>query len=168
MLSILPSGTPDLRGLHVVGASTRKATTGRTGSVMRMPKHDAITVEAGNKAAKAASEWASARNESILAFAERHGWTVGKGDSSDYFMDVRVSKGSKFVDLVLWPGPRRDVASARTHTGDVCVQVSDPVRSRVERFLVGMECECVINPDSEMSVYEGRAVSGCPVHGRLT
>lgn len=132
-----------------------------------MPRHDAITVEAGNRVAKAASERAAARNESILAFAERHGWEVGDGDTSDYFTDVRVSKGSKFVDLVLWPGLRKDVASARTHTGDVCVQVSDPVRSRVERFLVGMNCECVINPDSETSAYEGKAVSGCPVHGRL-
>ena len=130
-------------------------------------RQDAVKVEAGNRIAKEASKRAAARNESILAFAERHGWEVGDGDTSDYFTDVRISKGSKFVDLVLWQGLRKDVAQARTHTGTVCVKVPDPVRPRIERFIVGVECDCVIKADwlAATSEYESPPAPTCPVHG---
>ena len=130
-------------------------------------KIDARSVEAGNNVAREASLVAAARKESILAFAQRHGWEVSDSDTTDYFTDVRVSKANAFVDLTLWPGLRKDIAAAKTHTGEVAVKVPDPVRARVEKFLVGVECRCVPEPEwlNATSEYEGRPFEGCPVHG---
>lgn len=133
------------------------------------PRVDAITVEAANRVAREASKRAAAHRESVLAFAQRHGWKVGKEDASDYFHDVTLSKGIRQVQLALWPGINKSIAIAHTHTGTVCVKVPDPLRERVERFLVGMECECEAEPNwlGGRSAYEGRPVPSCPVHGRL-
>lgn len=134
-----------------------------------MSRPDAIKVEAANRVAKEASRRAAAHKESVVAFGERHGWKVTDEGSSDYFHDLTLTKGVKHVRLALWPGINKSIAIAHTHTGTVSVQVKDPLRQRVERFLVGMECECEAEPDwlEGRSAYEGRPISTCPVHGVL-
>lgn len=132
-------------------------------------RHDAIKVEAGNRVAKEASRRAAGHKESVVAFGERHGWKVTDEGSSDYFNDLSLTKGVKRVRLALWPGINKSIALASTHTGTVAVKVTDPMRERVERFLVGMECICEPEPEwlEGSSAYEGRPVSTCPVHGEL-
>jgi hypothetical protein len=136
-----------------------------------MSRPDAIKTEALNRVAKDASERALARDESVIGFAERHGWTKTHENQNDYFHDLTFEKGTKFVRLSLWPGLRKDIALAHTHTGAVAVKVPEPVRTRVERFLIGMECECHVEPDwvdSTNAAYEGRPIAVCPVHGDLS
>lgn len=134
-----------------------------------MSRPDAIKTEAVNRIAKDASGLAQARAESVLAFAERHGWVKTHEESGDYFHDVTLEKGTRFVRLALWPGVTKSIAFAHTHTGAVSVKVPEPVRTRVERFLIGMECECSAEPGwiHATSTYEGRPVKSCPVHGEI-
>jgi hypothetical protein len=104
--------------------------------------------------------------ESILAFARRHGWSVEESKGkNDYYTEVFFAKDGHSVVLSLWPGRNREVALARTYNGSCAMPIRHhgrDLRTRVESFLAGVPCTC---KDTQHFFYENTPDPQCPIHG---
>jgi hypothetical protein len=105
--------------------------------------------------------------ESIVAFARRHGWEVTEQkERDDYFTTVYFDRDGKSATLHLYPGRTRDVATARTNNGITTIDIrvhGKEMRKRIEAFLAGVQCICT---DKNLFYYENVADSACQIHGR--
>ena len=105
---------------------------------------------------------AKTERESIREFAQRHGWEVahyGKGPD-DYVITARFVKGERRVDLSLFDKFR--VCTAEIN--QIGLSGAGPLRTRVEKYLVGVECICVLPPDMNHWT-RVEPDPACPIHG---
>lgn len=103
--------------------------------------------------------------ENILNFARRHGWEViEEGAQDDYYHSAQLKEGDQRLSLSFWPGNSHSIALANGGTGSRFMKIPDPLRERVERFLLGIECVCPEQPDV-IAAYECVPNPACPIHG---
>lgn len=106
--------------------------------------------------------------ESILSFARRHGWeVVTEGSQDDYYHSAQLRKGEQRMSLSFWPGRDHAIALATGGTGAAFMEIPEPRRERVERFLLGVECICPEQPDV-IGLYERVPNETCLIHGEET
>lgn len=99
--------------------------------------------------------------ETITAFAMRHGWAVEESTDGDfYYTDCVLRKDGDVVLVSLWPGRSKSVALA-TANG---VDIPEPRRERLEKYLIGIKCICPEQPEAIAS-YERLPHLHCPIHG---
>lgn len=105
--------------------------------------------------------------ETIIAFAQRHGWEVRIGFKDEWVEEWRLVKDLSVVDLDLYPS-RRGSARGSIMTATIKgVQLPQyggfPTRERVERFLTGVPCVC--SRHEGLLPYEEIPDPSCPIHG---
>ena len=111
------------------------------------------------------------KSETIIDFAERHGWSA-RHYAGGYYNDWRLVKGTtQIVDLHLWPSSRGrakgSIAIARANGFDIRHNgmTDHERRRRVEAFLAGTPCICKrAHPDSVEYGFEDPDPL-CAIHG---
>ena len=102
-------------------------------------------------------------SETLLEFAERHGWEARSFHNGDDFIeDWRLVNGTKVADLKFWKSPRGSghgqLTRASLHAVDIPMTDSvNLVRARIEAFLAGVDCICPW----------GKPQVACKIHGDL-
>ena len=92
--------------------------------------------------------------DSLSDFARRHGWTVKESKGpDDHFTEAWYSKDGERVRAFL---SDRIPITALANRIDV---PRDDVQTRVEKYLAGVPCRCVFDPD------EPHISPDCSIHG---
>lgn len=104
--------------------------------------------------------------ETITQFARRHGWTVKevKGPD-DYVIEFWFDKeGLPPVHGSLWPTRSKQLCTADINHIPLSQRWTFPMRERLERYLVGVECVCTFDRNP-LATYEQMTNPNCPIHG---
>lgn len=108
-----------------------------------------------------------AEKETIIAFAQRHGWDVRVNHKDEWVEEWRLVKGLDVVDLELRPSKRGSgkgsIATATLKGVQLPQYAGFPTRERVEKFLTGVPCVC--SRHEGLYSYEEIPNPSCLIHG---
>lgn len=104
--------------------------------------------------------------ESVVEFAERHGWNIRRwaDQSMGYLETYRFVKGLDSIDITRWTNtPKEQLTDACVAGISLPNYAGFPIKERVERAIVGMDCTCSYKEG--LLRYEQTPDPSCLIHG---